>query len=59
MHRLNDPVNKILQYNEECEQKQEEILKANRIGKNVKQECVEHKFWLGINYPQWLDDLFV
>lgn len=59
VHRLNDPVNKILQYNYECDQKQEEILKTNRIGKNVKQECVEHKFWLGINYPQWLDELFI
>jgi hypothetical protein len=59
IHRLDDPVAKILQYNEECNQKYEEMFKHIRIGKNVKQECIDHKFWLGVNYPQWMDDLFV
>jgi hypothetical protein len=59
VHRLNDPVTKILQYNEECNQKHEEMFKHIRIGKNVKQECIDHKFWLGVNYPQWMDDLFI
>lgn len=59
VHRLNDPVNKIIQYNDECNKNYEEMFKHIRIGKNVKQECIDRKFWLGINYPQWMDDLFV
>lgn len=59
IHRLDDPVTKILQYNDECNEKHEEMFKHIRIGKNVRQECIDHKFWLGVNYPQWMDDLFV
>jgi len=58
-HRLIDPVNKILAYNNECCEKYEEKFKKIRIGKKVKQECIDKKFWLGINFPQWLDEVFV
>jgi hypothetical protein len=59
VHRIEDPVAKIVAYNQECCEKHEEMFKHTRIGKIVKQECIDHKFWLGINYPQWLDDLFI
>ena len=58
-HRLIDPVNKILAYNKECCEKHEEKFKKVRIGKKVKQDCIDKNFWLGINFPQWLDEVFV
>jgi len=57
--RLGDnPLQKIIEYNEKCCVDYEKKFKGLRVGKNVKEECVERKFWLGVNFPQWLDEIF-
>ena len=49
---------KIINYNELCNQNYNEKFKYTRIGKNVLQDCIKRKFWLGINFPNWLDQVF-
>lgn len=55
MNKGNDISELILNYNKKCDLNQEEIFKNVRIGSKVREECIERKFWLGINFPQWLD----
>jgi hypothetical protein len=52
-----DVKKKIIDYNEDCCVNYEVKFKGFRIGKNVKEECILRKFWLGINFPNWLDDV--
>lgn len=49
---------KIINYNELCNQNYNEKFKYTRIGKNVLQDCIKRKFWLGINFPFWLKEVF-
>lgn len=51
-------LNKIIEYNEYCNKYYETKFKSERIGSKTLEECVKRKFWLGINFPLWLDDVF-
>jgi len=53
-----DAKQKIIDYNEKCCLEYENKFNGVRIGKNVKEECVSRKFWLGINFPAWIDEIF-
>lgn len=57
---LNDTekiISSIVAYNETFNQNHELHLCKTRVGHKVKDECIERKFWLGVNFPQWLDEL--
>ena len=51
-------LNKIIEYNEDCNKHYDTKFKSHRIGSKTFEECVKRKFWLGINFPEWLDDIF-
>jgi hypothetical protein len=51
-------LNKIIEYNEHCDKHYDTKFKSERIGSKTFEECVKRKFWLGINFPAWLDDIF-
>jgi hypothetical protein len=48
----------IIDYNEYCTLNHDIIFKDERIGKKTYEECMKRKFWLGINFPNWLDRVF-
>ena len=59
MNKLGEnPKQKIIEYNEECCETYDVKFGGFRIGKNVREDCINRKFWLGINFPQWLDEVF-
>ncbi len=51
-------LDKIIQYNNYCNSNYESVFKNERIGTKTLEECVKRKFWLGINFPCWLDKVF-
>jgi len=53
-----DALEKILAYNQKCCENNETIFKGLGVGKRVKQECKERNFWLGVNFPQWILEVF-
>jgi len=54
-----DVVEKIYEYNTNCHNNFEGLCKGSGIGKKTKQECIDRKFWIGVNFPQWLDQVFI
>lgn len=50
-------ISKIIEYNDSCSVNHELQFSKTRIGHKVKDECIERKFWLGINFPNWIDEV--
>jgi hypothetical protein len=49
---------KVIEYNKKCNLHYNQKFKGVRIGKNTFDECIKREFWLGINFPAWLDEVF-
>lgn len=47
----------VIDYNDYCNSNQELQFSKTRIGHKVKDECIERKFWLGVNFPNWIDEM--
>jgi hypothetical protein len=50
-------ISEIISYNDTFHENKDINLSKIRVGHKVKDECIERKFWLGINFPQWLDEV--
>lgn len=50
-------ISEIIYYNDTFHENKDVNLSKTRVGHKVKDECIERKFWLGINFPQWLDEV--
>ena len=55
---LNTAFVKIIEYNDYCCLNYDTFFKDERIGKKTYDECIKREFWLGIKFPNWLNQIF-